>query len=98
MGEPTDQKVAAGPTLKELGYGIVSSSPFGIAGPKGMDPKIVRILHDAFKKGMEDPAYQKILETWDMEPYYMNSEEYLKFVKASCEEEKEKVEKLGLKK
>lgn len=26
------------PTLKELGYPIVSVSPYGIAGPKGMDP------------------------------------------------------------
>jgi tripartite-type tricarboxylate transporter receptor subunit TctC len=44
------------PTLKEQGVDMVSSSPFGIAGPKGMDPKVVKILHDAFKKGMEDAS------------------------------------------
>ena len=38
------------PTLKELGYPFVFDSPFGIAGPKGMDPAIVEKLHDAFKK------------------------------------------------
>ncbi len=86
------------PTLKELGYGIVSNSPFGIAGPKGMDPKVVKILHDAFKKGMEDPDYLKILERLDMEPFYKNSEDYAKYVKEMCEEEKEIVDKLGLKK
>ncbi len=86
------------PTLKELGYGIVSNSPFGIAGPKGMDPKVVKILHDAFKKGMEDPAYLKILEKLDMEPFYKNTEDYVKYVKEMCAEEKEVVEKLGLKK
>jgi tripartite-type tricarboxylate transporter receptor subunit TctC len=86
------------PTLKELGYGVVSNSPFGIAGPKGMDPKVVKVLHDAFKKGMDDPAYRKILDTWDMEPFYMSTEDYTKYVKIACEEEKEKVEKLGLKK
>ena len=86
------------PTLKELGYGIVSNSPFGIAGPKGMDPKVVKILHDVFKKGMEDPAFQKILEKFDMEPFYTNTEDYVKYVKELCEEEKENVEKLGLKK
>ena len=86
------------PTLKELGYGIVSNSPFGIAGPKGMDPKVVKILHDAFKKGMEDPAYGKILEKLDMEPFYKNTEDYVKYVKELCAEEKEIVEKLGLKK
>jgi len=86
------------PTLKDLGYGIVSNSPFGIAGPKGMDPKVVKVLHDAFKKGMEDPAYQKILERLDMEPFYKNTEDYVKYVKELCEEEKDIVEKLGLKK
>ena len=86
------------PTLKDLGYGIVSNSPFGIAGPKGMDPKVVKILHDAFKKGMEDPAYLKILERLDMEPFYKNTEDYVKYVKEMCEEEKEIVDKLGLKK
>lgn len=86
------------PTLKELGYGIVSNSPFGIAGPKGMDPKVVKVLHDAFKKGMEDPAYLKILERLDMEPFYKNTEDYVKYVKEMCAEEKEIVDKLGLKK
>ncbi len=45
------------PTLKELGFGIVSNSPYGLAGPKGMDPRIVKTLHDAFKKGAEDPIH-----------------------------------------
>lgn len=86
------------PTLKELGYGIVSNSPFGLAGPKGMDPKVVKILHGAFKKGMEDPAYQKNLDQFDMEPFYKNTEDYVKYVKGLCEEEKVIVEKLGLRK
>jgi tripartite-type tricarboxylate transporter receptor subunit TctC len=80
------------PTLKDLGYGIVSNSPFGLAGPKGMDLKVVKILHDAFKKGMEDPAYLNILEKLDMEPFYKNSEDYVKYVKELCEEEKVKME------
>ena len=84
------------PTLKELGYGIVSNSPFGIAGPKGMDSKVVRTLHDAFKKGMEEPAYLKVLEKFDMEPFYKNTEDYVKYVKEQVEEAKEMIEKLGL--
>jgi len=86
------------PTLKELGYGIVSNSPFGIAGPKGMDPKVVKILHDAFKKGMEDPIFEKALNNFDMEPFYKNSEDYAKFVKEQDEEERVILEKLGMRK
>ena len=86
------------PTLKELGYGIVSNSPFGIAGPKGMDPKVVKILHDAFKKGMEDPIFEKALNNFDMEPFYKNSEDYAKFIKEQDEEERVILEKLGMRK
>ena len=45
------------PTAKELGYDVVSNSPYGIVGPRGMDPKIVKILHDAFKKALDDPEH-----------------------------------------
>lgn len=86
------------PTLKELGYGIVCYSPFGIAGPKGMDPKTVKVLHDAFKKGMEDPAFLKVLDKFYMEPLYKNSEDYANFIKEQYIEEKENAKILGLKK
>ena len=68
------------PTLKELGYPMVYDSPFGIAGPKGMDPKIVAKLHDAFKKAIEDPAVIATLAKYDMVPNYKNTEDYKKFV------------------
>ena len=86
------------PTLKELGYGNGTDAPFGIAGPKGMDPKIVKILHDAFKKGMEDPAYQKMLDKYDMLVVYKNTADYEKYVRELCNEEQATVERLGLKK
>jgi tripartite-type tricarboxylate transporter receptor subunit TctC len=86
------------PTLKDLGYPIVSVSPYGIAGPKGMDPKVVKVLHDAFKKGLEDPAFQKTLERLDQQEYfYMNSEDYARYAKKTFEEEKATIERMGLK-
>ena len=84
------------PTLKDLGYGIVSNSPYGFAGPKGIDPKIVKTLHDAFKKGMEEPAYLSTLERLDMEPFYKNSEDYAKYAREQYEEAKVIVDQLGL--
>ena len=85
------------PTLKDLGYGIVSNSPYGLAGPKGMDPKVVKILHDAFRKAMDDPAYQKVLERLDQENVYMSGEDYAKFAKKTYDEEKIIIERMGLK-
>jgi len=84
------------PTLKELGYPMVYDSPFGIAGPKGMDPKIVAKLHDAFKKALDDPAVVATLAKFDMVPNYKNTEDYKKFVGEVTESERKVVEKLGL--
>ena len=64
------------PTLTEEGIPVVSTSPYGIAGPAGMDPKVVQVLHDAFKKGMEDPEHHKVLQQFDMSYEYLNSADY----------------------
>jgi tripartite-type tricarboxylate transporter receptor subunit TctC len=84
------------PTLKELGYPFVFDSPFGIAGPKGMDPKIVEILHDAFKKALEDPGVIATLERYDMVPRYMSTADYNTAVKGVIAQETAALSKIGL--
>ncbi len=95
-GEQRTKKFPNVPTLKELGYGIVSTSPFGFAGPAKMDPKVVKTLHDAFKKGMEEKAYLDVLERYDQVPAYLSPEDYVKFVREYVPEQKRMLEKLGL--
>ena len=84
------------PTLNELGYDTVSDSPFGIGGPRGMDPAIVRKLQDTFKKTLNDPAVLAALEKYDQPVIYMDSEEYTNFILASYVKEKRTIERLGL--
>ena len=86
------------PTLKELGFPFVFDSPFGVAGPRGMDPKVVAKLHDAFKKAVEDPAVQATLAKYDMVANYKNTEDYRKFVLENIETERKVVDMLGLSK
>jgi tripartite-type tricarboxylate transporter receptor subunit TctC len=76
--------------------GIVQTSPFGLVAPKGTDPKIVQKLHDAFKKAMEMPNYRESLAKFDMEPYYMNSQQYAAFAAETVKKEKAIIDKLGL--
>ena len=83
------------PTLQEL-YGIVSNSPWGIAGPKGMDPRIVKTVHDAFRKASSDPAFLQTLERVGMEVFYMAGDPYLKWRREAAASEKAAVERLGL--
>jgi tripartite-type tricarboxylate transporter receptor subunit TctC len=84
------------PTLRELGYPFVFDSPFGIGGPKGMDPKIVKVLHDAFKKALDDPTVQATLARFDMVANYKDSEGYAKSVREVIETERKVVEAMGL--
>ena len=84
------------PTLTEAGVNVVSNAPFGLGGPKGMNPAVVKVLHDAFKKGMEEPSYQDVLVRLDMEPAYLNSADYEAFANRSIAEQKRLVEELGL--
>ncbi|KAB2910398.1 MAG: tripartite tricarboxylate transporter substrate binding protein [Hyphomicrobiaceae bacterium] len=86
------------PTLKELGINLVANSPYGIAGPKGMDPKVVKALHDAFAKGVGEPAYAEALKKFDQELAYLNTADYEKHAAQQIEEAKKLVDDLGLKK
>ncbi|MBM3387447.1 MAG: tripartite tricarboxylate transporter substrate binding protein [Betaproteobacteria bacterium] len=84
------------PTLTELGFDTVSDSPFGIAGPKGMDPALVRTLHDAFKKTLQDPAVLATFNKYDQTVIYMGTEDYTKFIHDTYAKEKATIERLGL--
>ena len=95
-GEKRLDKFPNAPTLKELGYDTVQNSPFGIGAPKGTPPDVVKRLHDAFKKAMEDPSYVAALGRYDMQPNYMSTAAYGKFAQETFLKEKALIEKLGL--
>jgi tripartite-type tricarboxylate transporter receptor subunit TctC len=84
------------PTLDELGYKTVSDSPFGVCGPKGMDPAVVRVLHDAFRKTLDDPAVLATFDKFDQTVIYKNTEDYTRFARESYAAEKATIERLGL--
>jgi tripartite-type tricarboxylate transporter receptor subunit TctC len=84
------------PTVKESGWDTITESPFGIGGPKNMDPAIVKILHDAFKKTLEDP---KVLEAFDkfyQPTIYMSTADYTSYAARTFATEKKTIERLGM--
>src|SRR5262249_9444822 len=85
------------PTFRDLGLDTVSKPPVGIAGPRGMDAKIVEVLHDAFKKGLEEPSYAEAMAKFDQELFYLSTESYQKFAMQQIEEAKRFIAELGLK-
>jgi tripartite-type tricarboxylate transporter receptor subunit TctC len=85
------------PTLKELGIDMVSNSPFGIAGPAGIDGGVVKALHAAFKKGLDEPSNLAAMAQLDQEVVYLNSADYAKFAVKQMAEQRQMVEDFGLK-
>jgi tripartite-type tricarboxylate transporter receptor subunit TctC len=84
------------PTLRELGIDLVGNSPYGLAGPRGMNSDVVQKLHDAFRSGMEDPQYLAVLRQLDQKPQYMSSEDYAEYARRESVEQRLLVKELGL--
>lgn len=83
-------------TFREQGFDVLGESTYGIAGPRGMDPGVVRILHDAFKEALYDPAHLATIARFDMPVRYLGTEDYATAAMMQNEEEKRTVQELGL--
>jgi tripartite-type tricarboxylate transporter receptor subunit TctC len=95
-GEQRLAKFPDVPTLKELGIPLVQASPYGLGGPKGMDPALVQRIHDAFKAAMEAPAHVEALAKYDQQLMPMTPAQYTRFAEDTFKREKALVDKLGL--
>lgn len=84
------------PTLRELGYNIVESSPYGLGGPRGMDPKVVEVIYQAFHKALHEPEHIRVLEQLNQEILEMGPKEFEDFAIQSSARQKAQVEKFGL--
>jgi len=96
FGEQRSSRWPHVPTLKELGYGIVATSPYGLAGPRGLPAAVVQTLHQAFKSAMFDPAHIAELARYDQELAYLGPEEYAQAMREAYQAERRIVERLGL--
>jgi len=95
-GEKRTRRWPQVPTLVDLGYGIVSASPYGLGTAKGTDAAIIRTLHDAFQKGMNDHKHVSVLERYDQDLWYMNTADYTAYARATYVKEKRLIERLGM--
>jgi tripartite-type tricarboxylate transporter receptor subunit TctC len=96
FGDQRTSRWSQVPTLKELGYGIVATSPYGLAGPRGMPPAVVQTLHQAFKTAMFEPAHIAELAKYDQELAYLGPDDYARVMRDAYQAERRTVERLGL--
>jgi tripartite-type tricarboxylate transporter receptor subunit TctC len=79
-GETRTKRWPAVPTLKELGIDLVETSPYGLAGPAGMDPAVVATIYGTFRKALHDPRHLEVLRKFDMETFEMEPKDYTDWV------------------
>jgi tripartite-type tricarboxylate transporter receptor subunit TctC len=96
FGAQRTQRWPQVPTLKELGHGIVASSPYGLVGPRGMSAEVVQVLHDAFRAALNDPAHVAELARYDQTVDYLPPDDYGRAMREAYAAEKRTVERLGL--
>jgi tripartite-type tricarboxylate transporter receptor subunit TctC len=85
------------PTISELGVNISGTAPNGIGAPKGIDPKIAKILEAAIEKAAKDTPHLDALSKYDMPMMWLNSKDYTSYIKEIYDKERNMVNRLNLK-
>jgi tripartite-type tricarboxylate transporter receptor subunit TctC len=83
-------------TLKEAGIDLEVNSPYGVCGPKGMDPAIVKKVHDAMKDALFDPATQAVMATYNMPTLYLDTAAYDKAAPVQNQIEIDNLKRVGM--
>jgi tripartite-type tricarboxylate transporter receptor subunit TctC len=83
-------------TLKEAGIDLVVNSPYGVCGPRGMDPAVVKKIHDAMKDALYDPATQAVMERFSMPTLYLDSAGYKAAYVEQDRTERENLKRVGM--
>ena len=84
------------PTVKESGWDTITESPFGIGGPKGMDPALVKLLEAALAKVNQDPRVLEVYDRYFQPVIWMDSVEYNRYAVRTFAQERATIERLGL--
>lgn len=79
------------PTLRELGLDAAIESPYGIAGPQGLAPERVQILHDAFHAALTSDEGLKVLDQLNQPLNHRDSAAFTRYAKDAFAREKERM-------
>ena len=83
-------------TLKEAGIDLEVNSPYGVCGPKGMDPAVVKKIHDAMKEALYSPETQAVMDKFNMPVLYLDTAAYDKAAREQDKIERENLKRVGM--
>ena len=80
MGDKRNPKFPDVPTLKEKGIDLSVGTWRAIGAPAGTPDGAVKILHDAFAKGMQEQSFVDFMNSRGLTIRYLNTKELTDFV------------------
>jgi len=84
------------PTLRELGYRLTVTAPFGIIAPPALPEPIADALREAFRAGMRDAEFTATLGRAEMTEDFRDGPAYAAFLAESARMEEMLIGRLGL--
>ena len=61
-----------------------------------MGPAVVKTLHDAFEKAIDDPTHLERLAPLNQDVGYLNSAHYARWARETCAKERRLLDRLGM--
>ena len=85
------------PTMKEVGYSVVSTAFGGLLGPRGMPPDVVKKLEAACVTAGQDERFQKAVRQASQQPIYRNSADYARVLAEDSRIKQDVIKRAGIK-
>ena len=96
MGERRLEIFPNVPTMRELGINVNINTFRGLGGPRGIPADRVRVLHDGFKRMMEEPEFISTLQNMGLGIDYRNTADYERLATETAQALDPVVRALGL--
>lgn len=84
------------PTMKELGFDVVSDIRRAFVAPRGIKAEQLAFLRDVFKKICEDPEYLKDMKQAGQPAEYMDGDSFFKYMQSQDETIKAALTRAGI--
>lgn len=84
------------PTAKEQGIDLVVRKFRGLASPRGVSDEVAKMMENAFRQVLADPAYKAIYAKDALQPVLMGREEARRFTTQFAEEVTASLKELGV--
>jgi len=96
MSDQRDANFPDVPTMKEAGFDVSFGTWRGLSVPKNTPAKVKKVLHDAFKQGLDSPGFKKFAADSGLGLAYLNAEDWDKDLAASAVNVANTMKNLGL--